>query len=251
MPLHAPKFENAGGGWRAAIAATINAIAAHEYVCVTIWRVPNVSRISRIIRKYAPMAIAPATASAQPSISCPAIGGRAVLKPATKYTPAPPATIAHHAALESGCLRAMESYSAVQTGVVATSNVDIATLVYSSDQIHVAKCAARATPATTSRLSRRRIDAGWDRRGKTAEIAHNTAAAIESRRADTASGDAPDNAKRAKIAAAPTASCAAARTVYRSGRDWSVYVPDLLRANACRQNCRPAAANTSAITTVR
>src|SRR5581483_11324803 len=101
---------------------------AQEYVCGTIWRVPNVSSISRIIRKYAPIAIAPAVASTQPSISCPAIGARAALKPATKYTPAPPASIAHHAALESACLRRMESYSAVQTGVVATRSVDIATL---------------------------------------------------------------------------------------------------------------------------
>ena len=91
---------------------------------------------------------------------------------------------------------------------MATSSVDTATLVYCSDQIHAAKWSASASPAI-AKIARSRRDIGTrSRELLIAASASNATAAIVSRDAETAIGPAPLSAKRAKIAAEPTASCA-------------------------------------------
>ena len=82
----------------------------------------------------------PLKASRSPSKEDPGMGGVVVgLSPEMRSIPIAAATKATQNNPLIFCLRINESYEAVQTGEVQTSNVDTATEVYCNDAIQVAK----------------------------------------------------------------------------------------------------------------
>src|SRR5437764_11971638 len=97
-------------------------------------------------------------------MACPGTGGGAMLKLTTMTSPAAATPKLKKASAESRSPRMSASYAAVQIGVVATRSVEIATLVYCSDQIQAAKWIASANPAT-ARIARSRREVAARSRG--------------------------------------------------------------------------------------